>query len=252
MTHAERAERRKRMAEAVAAGERPADVAKRFRAGLCTVIRGCQESGVNYVYPTPNWARAVERRTELAGLYRDGATICDIADLEGVSKQRIQQMLQRAGVSAADRKHRYCSCGERYGFNGHQYRECPECRTAKETCACGRKKRSVKDKCRKCHLAANRLRSDSEIAVRLYEMGYSTGTIWNVLGTGCNVTQAVTRHGGKARRQGNPTIVANRRALARMPIAKAAAMVREQIKQELQALEAAPAESARGAAGAAS
>jgi len=101
MTHAERKERRKRMALAVAGGATLATTAQSFSVSLATVSAACEENGVTPV--GKHVARQARHAAVLAEI-RDGQDLGDVADRYGYTVGGVYRICQMAGVQIAHRK----------------------------------------------------------------------------------------------------------------------------------------------------
>lgn len=107
LTHAQRRERRERMAERVRNGEAPNDVADSEKVSLKTVQKACQVARVNYL-TTPAYVRPAPSQLKILGLLFDRSLSVDqIVEITGLSKHRIQQVrceAVKAGIPVPSRK----------------------------------------------------------------------------------------------------------------------------------------------------
>ena len=101
MTHAERKERRKRMAGIVAGGASLAKAAQSFCVSLATVSAACEENGVA---PVGRHAARQARHAAVIAEIRDGQNLDDVADRHGYTVGGVYRICQMAGVQIAHRK----------------------------------------------------------------------------------------------------------------------------------------------------
>ena len=92
-TFAQLAERRREMAALVASGSTLKQAAVAFGVSTRTVSRACKEHGVTQPRPAPG-----PRRNRILRALIAGVSAADIAEREGVSRQRVYQIAKEARV----------------------------------------------------------------------------------------------------------------------------------------------------------
>lgn len=104
MTHEQRRERRKRIADAVRAGKTSDEIARQFGTGRETLRRACEENDVPVPCEAPREPHPSGYRI-IAALFGD-ETYTEIAARFGVSEQRVGQIAKKcrdAGVPLPER-----------------------------------------------------------------------------------------------------------------------------------------------------
>lgn len=97
MTHAERAERRKKIYEAVKDGMPQSDAALKFGVTLATVLSSLKEAGhIKQRYQNPAMH---ERRSDMAEAVRSGKSIADVADAFQCSRPLVGAACKQFGVN---------------------------------------------------------------------------------------------------------------------------------------------------------
>jgi len=165
-------------------------------------------------------------------LFRAGKSYRQIGGALGVSRQYVHQTIGHL-IGGAARLRKCRSCGAQFQMKTNQA-YCASCAAKRRsetslaaafgTCECGRKKRKRSRRCWTCHFADS---CDVDLAVALYERGYSAAHIGVYFGRTTPAIYKALHRGGRRPGHANRARAAYERQ-ARIPIEQAAAGILKQ------------------------
>lgn len=232
LTHPERAERRKRIADAIASGLFVNQVAQQFGVSVETVRLAASEHWVDVKRQPCTKPRGSRVDPKLAiERYSQGVPTADIAASFGVSRQRLYQVVGN-GFQGVEIAYRCQDCEAELGSStvsrGRRNLRCKDCRKARNRtlsygharnrCECGGLKCKVSAKCVKC---ASKL--DHDLVCELYRLGYGYVVQRKFFGvTGRSIQQVLVSKGIAPRTRAEGSAESRR---IKPPIAQAAAEI---------------------------
>lgn len=84
-----------------ARGLTPTQAAKELGRSYITVYQQCRRTGIKLPRKASTLKAPAERTEAMVEMYRDGLTLGDIGKAYGISRERVRQILVKAGVTAA-------------------------------------------------------------------------------------------------------------------------------------------------------